>query len=54
MKVMKIIGIVLFVHFKQVTCGETLDLVREARKKGIDVTCDVDLYHVMTAGKRSH
>lgn len=35
------------VHFKQVTCGETLDLVREARKKGIDVTCDVDLYHLL-------
>ena len=35
------------VHFKQVTCGETLDLVREARKKGIDVTCDVGLYHLL-------
>ena len=35
------------VHFKQVTCGETLDLVREARKKGIDVTCDVDIYHLL-------
>ena len=35
------------VHFKQVTCGETLDLVRDARKKGIDVTCDVNLYHLL-------
>jgi dihydroorotase len=35
------------VHFKQVTCGETLDLVREARKNGIDVTCDVGLYHLL-------
>lgn len=35
------------VHFKQVTCGETLDLVREARKKGMDVTCDVDIYHLL-------
>ena len=35
------------VHFKQVTCGETLDLVRDARKKGIDVTCDVGLYHLL-------
>ena len=35
------------VHFKQVTCGETLDLVRAARKKGIDVTCDVGLYHLL-------
>lgn len=35
------------VHFKQVTCGETLDLIRDARKKGIDVTCDVDMYHLL-------
>ncbi len=35
------------VHFKQVTCGETLDLVRNARKNGIDVTCDVGLYHLL-------
>ena len=35
------------VHFKQVTCGETLELVREARKNGIDVTCDVGLYHLL-------
>ena len=35
------------VHFKQVTCGETLELVRNARKNGIDVTCDVNLYHVL-------
>ncbi|MCQ2099205.1 MULTISPECIES: dihydroorotase [unclassified Fibrobacter] len=35
------------VHFKQVTCGETLDLIRDARKKGIDVTCDVNIYHLM-------
>ena len=35
------------VHFKQVTCGETLDLVCRARKVGIDVTCDVGLYHLL-------
>lgn len=35
------------VHFKQVTCGETLDLVRNARKNGMDVTCDVNLYHLL-------
>jgi len=35
------------VHFKQVTCGETLDLVRHARQSGIDVTCDVGLYHLL-------
>ena len=35
------------VHFKQVTCGESLDLVRNARKQGMDVTCDVGLYHLL-------
>ncbi len=35
------------VHFKQVTCGETLELIRNARKNGIDVTCDVGLYHLL-------
>ena len=35
------------VHFKQVTCGETLDLVRNARQQGMDVTCDVGLYHLL-------
>lgn len=35
------------VHFKQVTCGETLDLIRNARKNGMDVTCDVGIYHLL-------
>lgn len=35
------------VHFKQVTCGETLELVRVARKNGIDVTCDVNIFHLL-------
>jgi len=35
------------VHFKQVTCDETLDLVRNARQQGMDVTCDVGLYHLL-------
>lgn len=35
------------VHFKQVTCGETLDLIRNARKNGIDVTCDVGIFHLL-------
>ncbi|MCF0222407.1 MAG: dihydroorotase, partial [Fibrobacter sp.] len=35
------------VHFKQVTCGETLDLIRNARKNGMDVTCDVNVYHLL-------
>ena len=35
------------VHFKQITCGESLNLIRDARKKGIDVTCDVGIYHLL-------
>lgn len=35
------------VHFKQVTCGETLELIRNARKIGMDVTCDVGIYHLL-------
>ena len=35
------------VHFKQVSCGETLRLVENARAQGVDVTCDVDIYHLL-------
>lgn len=35
------------VHFKQVSCGETLRLIENARKNGVDVTCDVDIYHLL-------
>lgn len=35
------------VHFKQVSCGETLKLIENARKNGVDVTCDVDIYHLL-------
>ena len=35
------------IHFKQVTCGATLDLIRNARKSGMDVTCDVGVYHLL-------
>ena len=35
------------VHFKQVSCGETLRLIEDARKIGVDVTCDVDIYHLL-------
>lgn len=35
------------VHFKQVSCGETLTLIENARKNGVDVTCDVDIYHLL-------
>ena len=35
------------VHFKQVSCGETLKLIEDARSQGVDVTCDVDIYHLL-------
>ncbi|MCF0214910.1 MAG: dihydroorotase [Fibrobacteraceae bacterium] len=35
------------VHFKQISCGETLKLIERAREDGVDVTCDVDLYHLL-------
>lgn len=35
------------VHFKQVSCGETLGLIETARAQGVDVTCDVDIYHLL-------
>ena len=35
------------VHFKQVSCGETLKLIEMAREQGVDVTCDVDVYHLL-------
>ena len=35
------------VHFKQVSCGETLRLIENARSQGVDVTCDVDIYHLL-------
>ena len=35
------------VHFKQVSCGETLKLIENAREQGVDVTCDVDIYHLL-------
>ena len=35
------------VHFKQISCGDTLKLVETARAQGVDVTCDVDIYHLL-------
>lgn len=35
------------VHLKQLTCAESLNLVRHARERGVDVTCDVSLYHIL-------
>lgn len=35
------------VHLKQLTCSESLNLVRHARAKNVDVTCDVSIYHLL-------
>ena len=35
------------VHLKQITCAESLELVRAARLRGVDVTCDVSVYHLL-------
>ena len=35
------------VHFKQVTSAATLGLVSRARERGLDVTCDVDIHHLL-------
>lgn len=35
------------VHFKQVTCGESLELIDRARARGLNVSCDVNLYHLL-------
>jgi len=35
------------VHLKQITCAESLNLIRNARSRGVDVTCDVSIYHLM-------
>lgn len=35
------------VHLKQITCAESLKLIESARQRGLDVTCDVSLYHLL-------
>ncbi len=35
------------VHFKQITCGESLELIARAKERGLDVTCDVSVYHLL-------
>jgi len=34
-------------HFKQITCFESLELINRARDKNLDVTCAVDIYHLL-------
>jgi len=33
-------------HFSQISAGESLDLIKKARKKGLTVTCDVSAAHL--------
>ncbi len=33
-------------HLKHISCAESLVQIRTARSKGVDVTCDVSLYHL--------
>lgn len=35
------------VHLKQLSCQESLALVAQSRERGVDVTCDVSLYHLL-------
>ena len=35
------------IHLKQITCAESLSLIERARARGLDVTCDVGLYHLL-------
>ncbi len=35
------------IHLKQITCSESLNLIEQARARGLDVTCDVGLYHLL-------
>ncbi len=34
-------------HIKQVTSGAALDLIRRYREAGLDVTCDIDVHHLL-------
>ena len=34
-------------HLKQITCAESVDLIKQAQKAGLDVTCDVSVYHLL-------
>ena len=34
-------------HIKQVTSKSALDLIRRFREMGVDVTCDVDIHHLL-------
>lgn len=35
------------VHLKQLTCGASISLVESARNRGVDVTCDVSVHHLL-------
>lgn len=33
-------------HFSHITCAESVDIIRKARKEGLHITCDVSIYHL--------
>jgi dihydroorotase len=35
------------VHLKQISCAESLNLIRHARARGVDVSCDVSVNHLL-------
>ncbi|MEO1256510.1 MAG: dihydroorotase, partial [Bacteroidota bacterium] len=34
-------------HFSRISCAKTLELIREAKKSGLSVTCDVGIHHLL-------
>ncbi len=35
------------VHFREISCGKSLELIENAKKFGVEVSCDVDIYHLL-------
>lgn len=35
------------IHFVNITCEESLNLIRKAKKDGLNVTCDVNIHHLV-------
>ena len=41
-------------HFPTLSCAESVSLIREAKKQGLDVTCSVDLHHLIFTDEDLH
>jgi len=35
------------VHLREISCGKSLDLISKAKTKGVKVSCDVGIYHLL-------